>query len=398
MFVVISYQIMIVVIYTLIILGLIQIKKKLNEPKSDFGLAYASIPALVLSNTLAIVSKILGLSNLVFPALLIGFLINFLPAAVIYTTVRDIDNLGLQIPQKMHTKKKVIITFAILFIVTSWLCIYSVFMPYPPIDYSTDDISTDITEIKNNLVDLGLPENIANDLPESEILKYKDATELVIYEEDERDNPFTDEDESIEEDLAESHYISYLFTFPATEKEPYRVRILVAVDRFQDFDETLYTELVLDYFRNDSSDIFCKMLCDLDNITKEIKPIYNEVVSDDNYKDLYYIFTPTKNATNHRAYIAQTIVPTVNDENIWVRHEYEQDTLFNINEPFKTFWLLGSDSFYASMKNPIHIQTESEITIPDYVLPFADGSKNFVPTKEINDFDELIEYYSQIFN
>lgn len=398
LFVVISYQIMIVIIYTLIILGLIQIKKKLNEPKADFWLAYASIPALVLSNTLVVVSKILDYSDLLFPGLLIGFIINFLPAAVIYTTVRDIDNLGLQIPHKMHTKKKVIITFAILFIVTSWLCIYSVFMPYPPIDYSTDDISTDITEIKNNLVDLGLPENIANDLPESEILKYKDATELVIYEEDERDNPFTDEDESIEEDLAESHYISYLFTFPATEKEPYRVRILVAVDRFQDFDETLYTELVLDYFRNDSSDIFCKMLCDLDNITKEIKPIYNEVVSDDNYKDLYYIFTPTKNATNHRAYIAQTIVPTVNDENIWVRHEYEQNTLFNINEPFKTFWLLGSDSFYASMKNPIHIQTESEITIPDYVLPFADGSKNFVPTKEINDFDELIEYYSQIFN
>lgn len=398
LFVVISYQIMIVIIYTLIILGLIQIKKKLNEPKADFWLAYASIPALVLSNTLAITSKFLGVSDWFFPALLIGFLINALPAVVIYTTVRDIDNIGLQIPQKMHTKKKVVITFLILFIVTISLCIYSVFVPYPPIDYSTNDISTDITEIKNNLIDLGLPENIANDLPESEILKYKDATDLVIYEEDERDNPFTDEDESIEEDLTESHYVSYLFTFPATETEPFRVRILVAIDRFQDFDETLYTELVLEYFRNDSSDIFCKMLCNIDNVAKEIEPIHNEVVSDDNYKDLYYIFTPTKNAKNHRAYIAQTIAPTVNDENIWLRHEYEQNTLFDINEPFKTFWLLGSDSFYASMKNPIHIQTEPEISIPDKVHPFADGSKNFIPTKEINDFDELIEYYSQIFN
>ena len=50
------------------------------------------------------------------------------------------------------------------------------------------------------------------------------------------------------------------------------------------------------------------------------------------------------------------------------------------------------------MKNPIYIETEPEISIPDEVHPFADGSKNFNPTKEINDFDELIEYYSQIFN
>ena len=355
LFIVLSYQIMIVVIYTLIILGLIQIKKKLNEPKADFWLAYASIPALVISNVFAIISKFLGVSNWFFPALLIGFLINFLPAAVIYTTVRDIDNLGLQIPQKMHTKKKIIIAFLIIFIVTSSLCIYSVFVPYPPVDYSADDINTDVTDIKNNLIKLGLPENITNDLPESEILKYKAATELIIYEEDKRDNPFTDEDESIEEDLTESHYVSYLFTLPATKNEPYKVRILVAIDRFEEFDETLYTELALDYFDNNSSDIFCKMLCDTDNITKEIEPIHNDVVTYDDYQSLYYIFTPTKNATNHRAYIAQTIIPTVNDESIWVRHEYQQNTLFEINEPFKTFWLLGSDSFYASMDNSIYV-------------------------------------------
>lgn len=356
LFVVLSYQFMIVVIYTLIILGLIQIKKKLNEPKEDFWLAYASIPALILSNTLAIVSKFLGYSDWGFPALLIGFIINFLPAAVIYTTVRDIDNLGLQIPQKMHTKKKIIITFLIIFIVTSSLCIYSVFVPYPPVDYSTNDINTDVAEIKNNLIELGLPQSIVEELPESEILKYKDATELIIYEDEKWTNPFIDEEKTVEEDLTESHYVSYLFTLPATEVEPYRVRILVAIDRFEEFDETLYTELVLDYFRNNSSDIFCKMLCDIDNVTKEIEPIHNEAVSYDDIEDLYYIFTPTKNATNHRAYISQTITPTANDESIWLRHEYQQSTLFEINEPYKTFWFLGSDSFYASMDNPIYVK------------------------------------------
>ena len=356
LFVVLSYQIMIIVIYTLIILGLIQIKKKLNEPKEDFWLAYASIPALILSNTLAVVSKFLGYSDWGFPALLIGFIINFLPAAVIYTTVRDIDNLGLQIPQKMHTKKKIIITFLIVFIVTSSLCIYSVFVPYPPVDYIVNDMDTDVAEIKNNLIELGLPQSIAEELPESEILKYKDATELIIYEDEKWTNPFIDEEKAVEEDLTESHYVSYLFTLPATEVEPYRVRILVAIDRFEEFDETLYTELALYYFRNNSSDIFCKMLCDIDNVTKEIEPIHNKAVSYDDIEDLYYIFTPTKNATNHRAYISQTITPTANDESIWLRHEYQQSTLFEINEPYKTFWFLGSDSFYASMDNPIYVK------------------------------------------
>ena len=381
LFVVLSYQIMIVVIYTLIILGLIQIKKKLNEPKEDFWLAYSSIPALILSNTLAVVSKFLGYSDWGFPALLIGFIINFLPAAVIYTTVRDIDNLGLQIPQKMHTKKKIIITFLIVFIVTSSLCIYSVFVPYPPVDYIVNDISTDVAEIKNNLIELGLPQSIAEELPESEILKYKDATELIIYEDEKWTNPFVDDDNAPEEDLTESHYVSYLFTLPATEVEPYRVRILVAIDRFEEFDETLYTELALYYFRNDSSDIFCKMLCDIDNVTKEIEPIHNKVVSYDDIEDLYYIFTPTKNATNHRAYISQTIIPTANNESIWLRHEYQQSTLFEINEPYKTFWFLGSDSFYASMDNPIYVKP-----------PVQDQDDNIVNEYSTNQIieDELV--------
>ena len=254
-------------------------------------------------------------------------------------------------------------------------------MPYPPVDYSTNDINTDVAEIKNNLIELGLPQSIVEELPESEILKYKDATELIIYEEEKRTNPFVDEDEALEEDLTESHYVSYLFTLPATEVEPYRVRILVAIDRFEEFDETLYTELVLDYFRNDSSDIFCKMLCDIDNVTKEIEPIHNEAFSYDDIEDLYYIFTPTKNATNHRAYISQTIIPTANDESIWLRHEYQQSTLFEINEPYKTFWFLGSDSFYASMDNPIYVKP-----------PVQDQDDNIVNEYSTNQIieDELV--------
>ena len=51
-------------------------------------------------------------------------------------------------------KKILLVTFLIIFIVTLSLCIYSVFVPYPPVDYSTNDVNTDVAEIKNNLIEL----------------------------------------------------------------------------------------------------------------------------------------------------------------------------------------------------------------------------------------------------
>lgn len=351
LFVVLSYQFMIVVIYTLIILGLIQIKKQLNEPKSDFWLAYTSIPALILSNTLAIVSKLLGFSDLVFPALLIGLIINFLPAAVIYTTVRDIDNLGLQIPQKMHTKKKIVITFLILFIITFGLFIYSVFVPYPPVDYSTNDINTDITEIKNNLIELGLPENIANELPKSEIVKYKNATELQV-------------DLLPEDTYSESYYTSYNFILYKDDNS-YIVRTLMVVDKFRDFEEKHYTELFVDCYKYNSSDIFCKFLCDYDNTTKEIAPIKCAPIEDEDFKDLHYVFPNTRNAKNHRAYISMTVTltPMTDDENYFYKHKYAQNRLADINDPYIKYWTRDDDWFSSKIVNPYYIETEDNNNI-----------------------------------
>ena len=353
LFVVLSYQIMIVVIYTLIILGLIQIKKELNEPKEDFWLAYASIPALILSNTLAIVSKFLGYSDWGFPALLIGFIINFLPAAVIYTTVRDIDNLGLQIPQKMHTKKKVVITFLIIFIVTLSLCIYSVFVPYPPVDYSTNDVNTDVAEIKNNLIELGLPQGIVEELPESEILKYKGATELHI-------DSFSDDTYS----YSDSYYTSYNFTLCKNDNA-FVVRTLMVVENFEDFKEKQYTELFIDCYKYDSSDIFCKFLCDYNSETKEISPIKCKPIEDESFKDLHYVFPNTKDAKNHRAYISMTVTltPMTDDENYFYKHKYAQTRLVDINNPYSKYWTRDDDWFSCSIANPYYIETEDNNNI-----------------------------------
>lgn len=364
----ISNQLINAIIYILIIIGLIKVKKQLEEPKEDFWLAYASIPALIISIGLAILSEFTLIDyNWSFIGLLFGFLINLLPIAVIYTTVKDIDYLETGVPVKFLSRKKIALIFALLFVFTICFAISDCFIEkHPPVEYTVDDTDEDINEIRNDLIEMGLPENVAYDLPKSEILKYKSATKLEIYERDELYNPLV---EKAEEDLTESHYMSYIFTIPGTENSPLQIRALLVVDRFEYFDETLYTELFIDGYKENTKDVFCKMLCDIDGVSKEIIPIYNGTISDDDFKDLYYIFTPTENAKNHRAYIAHTITPTTTDEKIWYNHEYAQNTIFEINNPFDKYWLRSTDRYYIGFKNPCYVKSHDESEYPTYEYP-----------------------------
>lgn len=354
-----SSQVMYAIIYTLIIVGLIKVKKELEEPKEDFWLAYASIPAMIISIGLAILSEFTLIDyNWSFIGLLFGFLINILPIAVIYTTVKDIDYLETGVPVKFLSRKKIALIFALLFVFSMYFVVSERFIShYPPVEYSVNDTEEDVTETRNNLIEMGLPVNVAYDLPESEILKYKSVTELKIYERDEPYNPLADK---AEEDLTQSHYMSYVFTIPETESNPLQMRVLMVVDRFEYFDQTLHTELFIDGYKENTKDVFCKMLCDIDGVSKEIIPIYSGTVSDEYYKDLYYIFTPTENAKNHRAYIAHTITPSTTDEEIWYQHEYAQNTIFEINNPFDKYWLRSTDRYYAVVKNPNYVYPQNK--------------------------------------
>lgn len=370
-----------VIIYIITICGLIKVRKQLKEEKTYAGLGIASIFATIAVFTIIslqiFTKQSLGLT-------LLAAFISLLPAGLMYTIVtEDIDRLETGVPQEKKPTIKKWIAFIVIF-AGLFLSMFSskIFTYYQPIDYVVEDTQTDVSEIKNNLINLGLPESIADELPESEILKYNGATELQI-------------DELPEDTFSESYYTSYNFTLQKDDNS-FVVRTLMVIDKFEDFDEASYTELFVDYYTYDSSDIFCKMLCDFDGVTKELKVLKSAPIADDKFKDYHYIFPNTKNAENHRAYIGMTvtITPSTDVEKFNFRHYYAQTALDDINDPYESYYLRDDDRFFGSIQNPYYdastVPSEDTLIAPPFL-------NDVTVTEEIEDFDnidDLIEYWN----
>lgn len=337
----------IVLTYIYTISGLVKVRKQLNEPKSYSGLGLLSIFALILSFVIIHIMQIIDRGNLGISLLAVA--ISLLPAGLIYKIVtEDIDRLETGVPQeKKPTVKKIILSIFVGVIIVVSLNLPRIFTIHQPIEYVVDDTQTNVSEIRNNLIELGLPERIADELPESEILQYRSATELQI----------DSLPEDAAEDFTDSYYTTYIFTLNE-ETNSIKFRALMVIDRFEDFDKNSYTEFFIDYYRYDSSDIFCKMLCDTDDVTKELEPLKCEPIYDEDFKEFHYIFPSAKNAENHRTYIGMTItvIPSTDDEKFSFQHYYAQTSLSDINDPYESYWLRIGDYLYGEIVNPIYVK------------------------------------------
>ncbi len=377
-------QIVVLIIYTLIICGILKAKKKMNEPKADFVLAIVSLPLVILSALLTFFVN----NDYETEIGLLTILINILPAIVIYTSIRDLDSLKISISHEKHTAKILVsIVLALVILLSGINGLYDNILSnnYEAVNYLIEDTQSDVTEIKDKLIAMGLPQKIADELPESEIIKYKDAEKLEIEEENAE---FID-------DLSINHYTSYFFTINSSNADVPHIRILIAIDKFEDFSTKRYTEFFIDFYRGNACDLFCKMLFDIDGITKEIEPIHIQPIEAGELKHLHYIFPPTKSGENHRGYIAQTIIPDTETASIGALHQYSQSSMFEINNPFESYWIrtFGYESLSAYIDNPIYIPPPPDDSVSDEVPPLADGSIGFVPPEDITDIDELIEYW-----
>lgn len=362
-------NLIIILAYAFTISGLVKVRKQLNEPKSYFGLGIASIFALILSFVIVHLIQIIDRGNL--GLIFLAGAISLLPAGLIYTIVaEDIDRLGTGVPQdKKSSLKRIILSIFIFIVIGVSLYIPKIFTIHQPIDYVVDDIQTNASEIRNNLIDLGLPEKIVDELPESEILKYKSATDLQI----------DALPEDAKEDFTDSYYTTYIFTLNE-EANSIEFRTLMVIDRFEDFDKNSYTEFFIDYYRYNSSDIFCKMLCDTDGVTKELNPLKSEPITDDDFKEFHYIFPSAKDAENHRAYIGMTVtIPkSLEDENFHFQHYYAQTSLSEINDPYESYWLRTDYYLYG------------EIINPNYVVPPIPDEYNYDDVTSYEWVDELL--------
>ena len=290
----------------------------------------------------------------------IAFLCNILPAAVIYTTIKAIDNLKVGIEAKKASVKKVVLCFVIFFAITFSLLMPRNFITYNPADYIIDDEQTDITEIKNNLVNLGLPVEIANELPESEVLKYENAIKLTKHAKGDDEIALYNVTQPEIEDMSESYYVVYAFTLYDQKTDTYKVRALFSVERMEEFEPREYTEFFVDIAGRNQTDVFCNILCDVDGMTKEIPLVKQDVVTDDEFKDIHYIFAPTKDAENYRAYISMTVQKDDTEEKLGFYCEYEQAVIMEINDPFTPYWLRKSDYYSMSMYNPAYLAKDAE--------------------------------------
>lgn len=360
-------HIAIIAIYTLIILGLIKIKRRLNEPLIDIKLAYISIPLIVISNIVAIIEPSF------FEFDLIGLIINILPAAVIYTTVKAFESTEFEAPQKKrHMLLKGTAAFTIIVAMQIGVFYLEIIRQPEVISYSVNSSQTEVNEIKENLILLGLPEDIANELPEDEILKYQNAVKLEIVEKEiEEPNEFItnlSEEQGVELIVREEpFYTTYAFHIKPNDSEQLKIRVLFVLEEFECFEELYRDEFFIetDHYSADldlSDDVFCKFLCEVNSETVEVNPFYKgtivDTLTDDKSNVYVYHFGFPSNTENYRIYSAQTIIPTNEDENIVMFWGYRHSiSASEANNPYQSYWDRNDNMMRSIIENPIYEPT-----------------------------------------
>lgn len=339
-------SVVMVVPYIFTIIGLIRVRKQLGEEKPYIGLGIIAILAIIMCFSITTLQLYNNRIELCF----LAAFISLFPAGFMYTISEDdINRLNTGVPgRKKISIKRLLLISMIIAIGMSSTFTAEMFAYYKPVEYVTDDINENVDEIRNNLVDLGLPKQIADELPESEILRYHNATDLQI----------TTAEKTISTDL---QYMSYNFILN-DEENSLTIRTLMIINEFDDFDASYYTGFLIDYYQYDSNNIFCKFLCDYDGMTKEILPIKSAPVEYSKQKDYYFLFPNTKKADNHRAYISMTFKTDISTEieDYGLSHWYEQSNLSEINNPYQSYIIRVDDWLDIGIKNPYYIDNENK--------------------------------------
>ncbi len=194
----------------------------------------------------------------------------------------------------------------------------------PPIFADSKASDAEIAAARAHMLSLGFPQDMLNDLPDSEILRYKDALLMV-------------DDSSQAHKLTDLSYIAYGFYLPETETQPHRLRYILRISE----SEALNTQFrggiyVTDRWKNDavseyaipSSEFdgtFYRILCEKDGKTVEIPPFYqkNPTCAADLEEPYGCEFGYLRNAQNTRIYFAATVLTNA-FEPAWVPIDFYQ--------------------------------------------------------------------------
>lgn len=262
------------------------------------------------------------------------------------------------------------------------LVILLLFVPYivanrpaKTVDFTAQDIETkvNVTEIREDLISLGLPESVANELPDSEILKYQNTEKIEI----------ESDDNSWSTNLA---YESYALYLPETELQPERVRILYIISGFKALERLdrhgLYTysafpESEFEYDLEAYDGTFMQILCDINHETRQVVPFYQmDLNSSEHLKEpIGCEYGYPKNSENFRIYAAQTVIPSAEEE------RFGSSYAFYYNYSILTY------------NNSVDSQRTNNYSVRDYIsVGFDNPEYVSPPIPDEYNYDDITSY------
>lgn len=369
----------------------ILIFKGFRETEKRTGNTGKSEICPVISTILLVITQIISTSTIFFDdsyGMLILFVIfatGAFPLAMLMGHGIDIlERIDWNLSETRVEDKKVRTFIVLLFICFSLLTpLVAINRPAKTADFAIHDINTviNVTEVREKIISLGLPENIVYELPDSEILKYKDAERMDI----------NTENDTLTTELT---YTAYAFYLTENESQPERVRILFIISGFNVY-EKLYrsgiyinadvaweSELKYDLSVYDGS--FMQILCDVNGEKRQTVPFYykNSYSPDDLNFPIGCDYGYPKSSENHRIYAAQTVIP--HDENKYIRAGYS----FYYSDNF----LFYDNSVEEHSRSSYSAQDfiDARFINPNYVEPPIPDEYNYDDITSYEWVDELL--------
>lgn len=370
--------------FILIILGIWNTDKKFESQASSKISYIIQIILMIITQSIVITSTFFeSVSGYLF--LLAAAVTGVYPVIKIYLSYDVFEKLDWNIPKKQKELGKAIsITFVILLIVTlstGWIVSNR---PAKAVEYTTQDITTEVNvdEIRENMISLGLPQKFAYELPDSEILNYKNAEFMEI---DTGEYSYRNE----------LTYYAYAFYLPETDTKLQRARILFVISGFEAYNkldrEGIYmdnryifdnSEFKYDLEEYDGS--FMQILCDIEEKTKKVVPFYQRDLK--SIEDLEHPigcdYNYPKNSENHRIYAAQTVVTVTNSKYITAGYAYRYQNLSllysnTVGEQYEDDSIC--DSIYGVFVNPLYVEPKENeddySALQNIINQFSDNSE-----------------------
>ncbi len=368
--------------YIFLFAGIINVEKDVEIPKGAALSSRISAVLMIVTHATLVASAYIN-SDFFIIILLVAFFTAIYPIIHIGSSYDLLDRIEWDIKKTVRDRRVATIIVIVFCLVAIGIRCIPLSAPELQNHNSVSiNANKEAYEIRENLISLGLPKDIAYDLPDSEILLYKNA-------------------KSMEADIEDDEYVTLrnrayaFYIFDDTKNLDY-VRILICLDEFNNYDD-FYRDGIYVYMPDKNEfDYFTHILCDVDEKTKSVIPVYSNLI--DMNKAIGCEFTLPKDSENERLYISASVKAKtdINCFGLWCSYYHGEKS-----DSYRTFqavqlrnerssYVLYEETIRNGFDNPIYIEPET----PTVFIP---SLNDVTTTEEIEDFDnidDLIEFWN----